>query len=255
MSTSSLYNRRSRNLFITTFYGAKGMNLRDGILIRQNAIGADDLQFLRSFVRRAEMTDSLVSNFAEDAPEDSVEWVVNKDVRDTQEVELPEEVRTRLRRIDDSNISQFIEPYYGVEVCEREPSQILHYGTGGHYIPHVDAETLYRDDDERDFWEKTLERDLSIVYFLNDDFLGGELVFPDLDLTIAAESGTLVCFPSDHNYIHSVKSVVSGKRFTIVTWLRVAGIPTLDEINRDALDAYKRSWPGPFIQPPRILKR
>ncbi len=61
---------------------------------------------------------------------------------------------------------------------DREPLQILHYGVGGHYIPHVDAETLYKDDDGLELWEKTLDRDLSVVYFINDDFSGGELFFP-----------------------------------------------------------------------------
>jgi predicted 2-oxoglutarate/Fe(II)-dependent dioxygenase YbiX len=232
-----------------------GMNLRDGVLIQRDAIAAQDLRFLQDFVQRAKMQDSLVSNFADDAPEDAVEWVVKKEIRDTQELQLPDDVRARLRSIDDASIAQFIDPYFGVEVSDREPSQILHYGTGGHYIPHVDAETLYKDEDGRDFWEKTLERDLSIVYFLNDGYVGGELVFPELDLSVKPEPGTLICFPSDHNYIHGVKPVTAGRRYTIVTWLRVANTPDKDEINQEWMEEYRRQWPKAISQPPRIFKR
>jgi predicted 2-oxoglutarate/Fe(II)-dependent dioxygenase YbiX len=228
------------------------MNLRDSVLIQRDAIAPGDLQYLAEHLRKAQMQDSLVSNFADDALDN--EWVVNKKIRDTQEVQLPKAVRDVLRRIDDANIQTFINPFYNVAVLDREPSQILHYGTGGHYIPHVDAETLYKDDIGLDLWEKTLDRDLSIVYFLNADFTGGELVFPDLDLVVKPAVGTLVCFPSDHHFIHGVNPVTSGHRYTIVTWMRVNGTPSMDAINQMNMDEYHRLWPKQIPQPPRLTK-
>jgi predicted 2-oxoglutarate/Fe(II)-dependent dioxygenase YbiX len=230
------------------------MNLRDGVLIQRNAIGPADLEFLADHLRQAQMTDSPVSNFEDAAESDAVEWVVNTKIRDTQQVHLPSAIRKKLRSIDDASVRAFINPFYEVEVRDREPSQILHYGVGGHYIPHVDAETLYKDDLGLDLWEKTLDRDLSVVYFLNDDFSGGELFFPQLDLLIKPEAGTLVCFPSDHNYIHGVNPVTSGHRYTVVTWMRVKGMPTLDEINQMAMDEYNRLRPKQIEQPPRLAK-
>jgi len=231
------------------------MNLRENVLIQRDAIGSDPLQLLIGHVLQAQMSDSLVSNFADDASDDTVEWVVNKKIRDTQEVHLPSAIRDQLRLIDDASIKAFIEPFYQVAVRDREPSQILHYGVGGHYIPHVDAETLYKDDTGLDIWEKTLDRDLSVVYFLNDDFDGGELVFPELDLVIKPEAGTLVCFPSDHHYIHGVNPVTAGHRYTCVTWLRIKDMPTMEEINRLTMDEYNRRWPKQFKQPSRLARR
>jgi predicted 2-oxoglutarate/Fe(II)-dependent dioxygenase YbiX len=228
------------------------MNLRDSVLIQPSAIGAEDLRVLTEHVRQAQSKDSLVSNFAEGAQDN--EWVVNKAIRNTQEVELPTAIRELLVRIDDVNIRAFIDPFYQVTVLDREPSQILHYGPGGHYIPHVDAETLYKDDIGLDMWEKTLDRDLSVVYFLNDDFVGGELVFPQMNLSIKPAAGTLVCFPSDHNYVHGVNPVTTGQRYTIVTWMRVTGMPTLDEINQLNMDEYHQQWPKQIEQLPRVAK-
>jgi predicted 2-oxoglutarate/Fe(II)-dependent dioxygenase YbiX len=230
------------------------MNLRDGVLIQRNAIASADIESLTRYVRQARMQDSPVSNFEEEAATDHVEWVVNKKVRDTQHVSLSSAVARQLNGIADANVLAFINPYYNVAVRDREPLQVLHYGAGGHYIPHVDAETLYKDDSGLDMWEKTLDRDLSIVYFLNDDFAGGELFFPLLDLAIAPAAGTLVCFPSDHNYIHGVRPVTSGHRYTVVTWMRIQGMPSMDEINQSAMDEYHRRWPKQIQQPPRVAK-
>jgi hypothetical protein len=230
------------------------MNSRDNILIQKHAIGTKDITSLTDHVHRASMTDSLVSNFEDDAPEGEVEWVVNKKIRDTQEVNLPAVIVKQLNRINGDCIRAFINPFYRVTVRDNEPVQILHYGAGGHYIPHVDAETLYKDDSGIEIWEKTLDRDISIVYFLNDDFVGGELVFPELELVIKPQAGTLVCFPSDHNYIHGVNPVTSGHRYSIVTWMRVQGMPTMDEINGMTMDEYHRAWPKQFSQPSRLVK-
>ena len=230
------------------------MYLRDNVLIQCNAIGGAELKFLTEYVRQARMTDSLVSNFEGETEDGSVEWVVNKKIRDTQEVHVTSVVRERLRGLEDASVHALINPFYDVEVRDIEPSQILHYGVGGHYIPHVDAETLYKDDIGLDMWEKTLDRDLSVVYFLNDDFVGGELIFPDLDLVVKPEAGMLVCFPSDHHYVHGVNPVTSGHRYTVVTWMRIKGMPTADEINRMNMDEYHRMWPRQIEQLPRVAK-
>ncbi|MBL8271205.1 prolyl hydroxylase family protein [Steroidobacter sp.] len=230
------------------------MKLQDGVLIQRNALRSDDLGELSRYVQRASISDSPVSSFESDPVEGEVEWVVNKQVRDTQHVKLTKAMAQKLRAIDDASIASIINPFYRVEVGEREPSQILHYGVGGHYIPHVDAETLYKDDDGLELWEKTLDRDLSVVYFINDDFAGGELFFPALDLVIEPEAGTLVCFPSDHNYIHGVRPVTSGHRYTIVTWMRVLGMPERDEINQTWMDEYHRQRPKQVEQSPRLGK-
>ena len=230
------------------------MNLRDSVLIQPAAIGPQDLALLMDHIRQARMTDSLVSNFEDDAQADSTEWVVNRNIRDTQEVHLPGEVIDTIGGMHAKAISAFVNPFYAIDVRDSEPLQVLHYGVGGHYIPHVDAETLYKDDIGLDLWEKTLDRDLSVVYFLNDDFDGGELVFPELDLLIEPQAGTLVCFPSDHNYIHGVNAVTAGHRYTVVTWMRVQGMPTTDEINQLHMDEYHRRWPQQVEQRPRLAK-
>jgi len=230
------------------------MKLHDSVLIQSNAIDPADLELLIEHARQAQLTDSLVSNFEDPVAADAEEWVVDTKIRNTQLVHVTSSVLEKLDSIADANVLTFINSFYQVTVRDWEPWQVLHYGAGGHYIPHVDAETLYKDDAGLELWEKTLDRDLSVVYFLNDDFAGGELVFPELELVVRPERGMLVCFPSDHHYIHEVKPVTSGHRYTVVTWMRVDGTPSLDEINQLAMDEYNRGWPKQIEQPPRLVK-
>jgi len=228
--------------------------LRDSILVQSNAIDFEALQMLASYASIAERSDSLVSDFESDASGGDVEWTINKRVRDTQDVALDGTMTRRVHSVIESCVQNHINPFFAAIVRDWEPAQILRYGPGGHYIPHVDAETLFTDDIGIELWEKTLDRDLSIVIFLNDDFNGGELVFPALEVCVQPSAGTLVCFPSDHNFVHGVNPVTSGERFTLVTWLRVLNMPSVDEINQANMEAYERMWPKQPEQQPRLCK-
>jgi 2OG-Fe(II) oxygenase superfamily len=67
----------------------------------------------------------------------------------------------------------------------------------------------------------TPQRDYTGVAYLNDDFTGGELVFPALDAVITPKPGLLVGFPSNHKFLHAVPKVLSGKRYSLPVWFSV----------------------------------
>lgn len=48
------------------------------------------------------------------------------------------------------------------------------------------------------------------VMYINDDFTGGELHFPSIDVTYRPERGALIVFPSDDDYLHGVLPVGPG---------------------------------------------
>lgn len=59
----------------------------------------------------------------------------------------------------------------------------------------------------------------SVVYF-NDDFSGGELVFPKMPYSYHPIAGSCLIFPSDVLYSHYVDSVLSGSRLVFPLWFR-----------------------------------
>jgi hypothetical protein len=86
---------------------------------------------------------------------------------------------------------------------------------GDSQIAHADNEQR-----ERGRWvpNHTPQRDYTGLAYLNDDFTGGELVFPNLDVVIAPKPGLLVGFPSNHKFLHAVQKVLSGKRYSLPVW-------------------------------------
>jgi len=48
------------------------------------------------------------------------------------------------------------------------------------------------------------------VIYVNDDFTGGELHFPKIDVTYRPKKGALIVFPSADEYLHGVKEVGPG---------------------------------------------
>ena len=89
--------------------------------------------------------------------------------------------------------------------------QILKYNVGGHYKFHVDNAL-------------SVPRTYSCIFFLNDDYEGGELVFKfpgkDNEHKIKTQKNSVVVWPSNFLYPHSVKPVTKGERYSVVSWAR-----------------------------------
>jgi len=100
---------------------------------------------------------------------------------------------------------------YNIDVKEDEGFAINKYGRGAEYKGHVDH-------------HPTNQRVFSIVAFLNDNFDGGELVFPLLDISIKPQAGSAVMFPSNFPYYHYANQVGAESsnevKYSLVTWFR-----------------------------------
>lgn len=86
---------------------------------------------------------------------------------------------------------------------------LLRYREGGFFKEHVDV--------TRDH-PVLGHRRLSVVIFCNDNFEGGDLVFPRQGLTIKPEAGQMVIFPSGFTHPHEVEPITGGTRYSIVSW-------------------------------------
>tara|TARA_Y100000389_G_C17450864_1_gene514695 strand:- start:1512 stop:2096 length:585 start_codon:yes stop_codon:yes gene_type:complete len=73
-------------------------------------------------------------------------------------------------------------------------------------------------DHVKDMEHPTKYRDYSVIFYLNDDYEGGEIYFPDHDIEISPKKGMAVVFPSNGDYNHGVKEIKNSQRFTIPVW-------------------------------------
>ena len=108
---------------------------------------------------------------------------------------------------------------YANEYCSRieknmdlivKEINVLKYEVGGHYVAHTDH-------------HKTEPRTLSFIFFLNDDYEGGDIhfFFPNEQnkMIIKKKAGRLIIFPSNFLYPHAVEPVTKGVRYTVVSWM------------------------------------
>jgi hypothetical protein len=185
-----------------------------------------------------EVFDTLVNDIEEGMKSAKIEWGVahvksgvGEDVaskvdtysRDTQTIVIPYSSTTK---DDYSNLSSsfytslsnlFLENLVPIEQdyqrthhigCSWHDSySILKYGVGQKFVDHVD--------DHPDF-----HRRVSTLYYINDDYLGGEVNFPRFNLSIKPKANQMIIFPSTYVYNHSVSPVIEGTRYAVVSWLR-----------------------------------
>jgi Rps23 Pro-64 3,4-dihydroxylase Tpa1-like proline 4-hydroxylase len=82
---------------------------------------------------------------------------------------------------------------------------LLRYNEGQFYIQHTDS-------------FKKQQRSVSCSFLLNDDYEGGEFAFFDREIMIRGGKGSIVMFPSNFMFPHEIMPVISGTRYSIITW-------------------------------------
>lgn len=67
------------------------------------------------------------------------------------------------------------------------------------------------------------ELHLASVYYINDDYTGGEIRFPDHNLAIKPKANSLILFPGNENYWHETLEVTKNNRYTSTKFFKFAG--------------------------------
>jgi predicted 2-oxoglutarate/Fe(II)-dependent dioxygenase YbiX len=111
-----------------------------------------------------------------------------------------------------TNLCEYYQKNFKLEASISGLTDItfLRYQNGGHYRMHTDH-------------CKNAPRTLSIIYLLNNDYEGGELIFNSPDrkdeiLKVGKKTNRVVIWPSNFLYPHQVTPVTKGLRYSIVSW-------------------------------------
>jgi predicted 2-oxoglutarate/Fe(II)-dependent dioxygenase YbiX len=93
-----------------------------------------------------------------------------------------------------------------------ETVNLVVWPPGYEMTPHIDNAHLDGSSNGMDW------RTFSAVVYLNDDYEGGEIYFPNIDVSIKPTCGLLVAFSSGARHMHGVRNVTSGIRYTLAMW-------------------------------------
>ena len=212
-------------------------DLLSNILIQPKVITKENCEWLVNYAKNAHQEQMGVFDAEKTMKSNETQSKIDKKSRDVKCADI-EPIMPQIYDLMKNTIDHVINPFYDFKVRDSESPQLLCYGQGGHYRPHIDAEGQWKNPDGSVIWKKTIDRDLSTVLFLNDDFDGGYFSFPDLRIKIKPEPGLLVTFPSSRWYKHCVEPVISGHRYTLVTWMRVQGFKTKEDQDREIEEKY-----------------
>jgi hypothetical protein len=111
----------------------------------------------------------------------------------------------------------FLQDSFNVELTKRPPV-IIRWFTGLEQRPHADKQL--NDGSPNPF----PTYDINSLFYYNDNYTGGELYYPQYDLEIKPSPGLAVAHPGDVNYLHGVKAVLSGERFTTPSFYSISKI-------------------------------
>lgn len=128
-----------------------------------------------------------------------------------QQGELQAAIEDAVRRA----FQQHASAAFGQSMAWMETPQVLRYEAGGLYGPHSDSDHF---NPAEGVWQKVLDRDASLLLYLNQDYTGGELEFAQFNYRYQPQTGDLLYFPSHGHYAHQAMPVQGGVRYVIVSW-------------------------------------
>jgi hypothetical protein len=115
----------------------------------------------------------------------------------------------KLKNILDDEIGKLFKTYRGMNGLDDLISFydwiVMRYEKGSFFKNHKDDGPMF-------------DRTVSVIVYLNDDFVGGEIEFPGFNVLHKPRAGDVLFFPSSYVYNHNIKEVTEGTRYAVVNW-------------------------------------
>lgn len=183
----------------------------DNIVTLENFMTEEELEALNTFIRSNTEWDVTETHYNDEGTViyDSGYWKDRVATYDTIRKVNPE-----IPIIIEGMVARFkleVDRFFNVNAQPTSPA-LVRWLPGQFQHPHADKELHIGDDKGKpnDF----PHYDLAGLFYLNDDYEGGELFFPNQGIQFKPKRGAAYFFPGDMNYIHGVTEIKSGIRYT-----------------------------------------
>lgn len=204
-------NNHSNDRFSITpsgFFGA-GPEM---IQARENFMTKEEHEFLLSKAKNLTHWDVTETHYNEGGTViyDSEYWKDRVATTPSLDKEDPEIAKVILGLVQRLKLE--VDSFFNVDALPTSPA-IVRWLPGQLQMPHADKE-LHEGENAgkpNDFpWY-----DIAGLFYLNDDYEGGELYFPNQGIQFKPKPGGAYFFPGDMNYIHGVTRIESGIRYVV----------------------------------------
>lgn len=111
-----------------------------------------------------------------------------------------------------NQITKIVEQHSGFDTLYSDLLQIVRWPSGYELHPHADGEN------PNDSFHPFDWRLFGSVVYINDDYTGGEIHYPVRGITIKPKPGMLAVHPGTLDFLHGVRPVTAGVRYTIASF-------------------------------------
>lgn len=199
--------KRTASLTPSGFFGTSA----DMIVELENFMTQEEMDFLENAAKSITIWDVTQSHVNENGTVvyDSDYWkdrVATSPTLDKNDPSIAPVIAGLFQRL-----KPIVEDFYNVKV-NPTGTTIVRWLPGQFQKPHADKEL--HDGVDAGLPNDFPYYDLSSLFYLNEDYEGGELYFPLQNVQFKPKKGAAYFFPGDMNYIHGVTEIKSGIRYT-----------------------------------------
>jgi len=184
------------------FFGAS----KDMIVELENFMTEQEVLFLENAARNIKIWDITESHTNENGTDYWKDRVASRPSLDQNDPKIAPTIDILVERL-----RPIIENFFNVKI-KPTGQTIVKWNPGQFQMPHADKE-LHQGLDAgqpNDF----PNYDIASLFYINDDYEGGELYFPNQKIQFKPKRGSAYFFPGDMNYVHGVTEVRKSFRYT-----------------------------------------
>ena len=183
----------------------------DNIVTLENFMTQEELEYLDTFAKNNTTWDVTESHYNEDGVciYDASYWenrVATENTLNATDKKIVEVIKGMQARLKVE-----VDKFFRVD-AKPTSAALVRWLPGQLQMPHADKEL--HEGDQRGKPNDFPYYDIAGLFYLNDDYEGGELYFPLQGIQFKPKRGAAYFFPGDMNYIHGVTEITSGIRYT-----------------------------------------
>jgi hypothetical protein len=184
----------------------------------------DTIKVIKNFMPQRDIDSFMdfANKFSNNDEEKTHHWVIEgKNIENTPIAHLFKKYENLMR--------SEAEKQYSLKIDKDRSLDFFVHPVGSYLEPHTDIIDYFQEEiydvgnlliEQEKHWPFLWSGHVSIIIYLNDDYDGGILYFPDQNVEIKPEPGMLVIFPGNMHFLHGVTETKGTKRYTISLWTR-----------------------------------